>query len=249
MIAEAASCYAPLVELVRRAILDGLKLHPRVAQQELGAMHTAREQLAKSLPELVPFRGRKVEGAVALLDWDHRLPSRALTLRVHLAYDPAGKTRIERAIAERDEEIAKKNLFPEFDVPDYGELPGDESYDAELTTELVVDTLRLVSPWRREVDGDVADAAVKAVRASQSFAKAKQAVPSRPSHLGDLEAVAWMPPCESGQPRWTVDVWWLTAFDGRIGKGWSFLVDAEDPEGKKSESKIVAQREFTVRTA
>ena len=41
--------------------------------------------------------------------------------------------------------------------------------------------------------------------------------------------------------RWTIDVWWLTAFDGRIGKGWSFLVDAEAPD------PVVAHREFTVR--
>ena len=241
------------VELVRRAILDGdgggLKLHPRVAQQELGALPGAREKLAKALPELVPFRGRKVQSALVLLDWDHRLPSRALMLRVHLAYDAAGEARLNAAVKAREEEIARKNLFPEFDVPDFSDLPGDESYDAELTTDLALDTLRLVSPWRREVDSLVADSAVKAVRASASFAKARQAVPSRPSHLGDLEAVAWMPPCESGQPRWTVDVWWLTAFDGRIGKGWSFLVDT-DPEGEGSkEHKIVAQREFTVRTA
>jgi hypothetical protein len=233
----------PAVELVKRAIVDGLKLHPRVAQQELGALAEAREKLAKSLPELVPFRGRAVQSAMVLLDWDHRLPSRSLMLRVHLAYDVAGEQRLNEALRQREEEISKKNLFPEFDVPDFAELPGDESYDAELTPELMVDTLRLVSPWRREVDQAVAESAVRTVRTSQSFAKARQAVPSRPAHLGDLEAVAWMPPCESGQPRWTVDVWWLTAFDGRIGKGWSFLVDAE------SEGKIVAQREFTVRTA
>jgi hypothetical protein len=38
-------------------------------------------------------------------------------------------------------------------------------------------------------------------------------------------------------------VWWLTSFDGRVGKGWSFLVDL----GPKAVDPVVASREFTVR--
>jgi hypothetical protein len=225
-----------------RAIVDELRLHPRVAQQGIGDGKPVRERLATMMPRLVPFRGRALHGVVALLDWDHRLPSRQLTLRLHALYAQAGADRFEKAYRERTEEIQRKNLFPEFDVPDFGELPGDESYDVDLSRELVVETMRLVSPWRREVDPDAALQAVRTVRGSPIFAKAKASLPGRPPHLGDLEAVAWMPPCESGQARWTIDVWWLTAFDGRVGKGWSFLVDADG-------ASIVAHREFTVRTA
>jgi hypothetical protein len=235
------------VDLLRAAVVDNLRFHPRVTQQRLGEPTAARERLAMMLPRLVPFRGRAVHAAVALLDWDHRLPSRQLTLRVHLLYDADGMARFEKGLAARLDEIKRKDLFPEFDVPDFSELPGDESYDADLTTELVVDAMRLVSPWRREVDQEAAREAVRAVRASQAFSRAKASTPTRSPHLGDLEAVAWMPPCESGQPRWTIDVWWLTAFDGRVGKGWSFLVD-NDPATSASE-RILAQREFTVRTA
>jgi hypothetical protein len=241
------SCF--VVDLVRAAVVENLRFHPRVVQQALAQDAAARERLATMLPKLVPFRGRSVAKAVAILDWDHRLPSRTLTLRLHLLYDNAGAERFEKSHAARAAEIAKKDLFPEFDVPDYSDLAGDESYDADLTLELVVDAMRLTSPWRREVDPDLATAAVRAVRASAAFARAKSSTPTRPPHLGDLEAVAWMPPCESGQPRWTIDVWWLTAFDGRVGKGWSFLVDTEPVEGDAPDKKIVATREFTVRTA
>ncbi len=234
------------VDLVRAALVDELRLHPRVAQQGLAQAPSLRERLAQMLPRLVPFRGRAVHKAVALLDWDHRLPSRQLTLRLHLLYDAAGLDRFERGLADRLDEIKRRDLYPEFDVPDFAELPGDESYDADLTTELVVDAMRLTSPWRREIDPQAAAEAVRAVRSSAAFARARAATPSRPPHLGDLEAVAWMPPCESGQTRWTLDVWWLTAFDGRIGKGWSFLVEP-DPEAPGE--RVLAQREFTVRTA
>jgi len=233
------------VEIIRAAVVEGLRLHPRVEQQGLGVERAAREQLAARLPHVVPFRGRSLTKVVALLDWDHRLPSRALVLRLHALYDATGEARLERALAARGEEIRRKDRFPEFDVPDFADLPGDESYDAELTVELGVETMRLVSPWRREVDGEAAAQAVRAVRHSQHFARARAALPGRPPHLGDLEAVAWMPPCESGQARWTIDVWWLTAFDGRLGKGWSFLVDTEAAESER----VVAHREFTVRTA
>ena len=63
----------------------------------------------------------------------------------------------------------------------------------------------------------------------------------RPAHLGDLEAVSWTPPCESEHQEWTLDVWYLQAFDGRVGTGRSFLVDVK-------QSTVVAVRDFSVRT-
>ena len=59
--------------------------------------------------------------------------------------------------------------------------------------------------------------------------------------LGDLEAVSWTPPCETEHERWTLDVWYLLAFDGRIGSGRSFLADVETKQ-------IVSVRDFSVRT-
>lgn len=216
-------------------------LHPRVAQQGLGEPEIAR-LLDEALPRLVPFRGRAVHSLVAALDWDHRLPSKSLTLRLHLCYDDAGRQRFEQALARRRAEIAERDRFPEFDVPDLAGLPADETYDVELGAELQIESMRLTSPWRREIDPDDALHAIATVRGSRQFADVRAQDATRSPSLGDLEAVAWTPPCESQQPRWTLDVWWLTSFDGRIGRGWSFLVDFST-----GDERVSAAREFTIR--
>ena len=149
----------------------------------------------------------------------------------------------DQAIARRRDEIKQRDLYPEFDVPDFAGLPADESYDVELTGQLDVEAMHLTSPWRRDVADEDANAAIEAVRDSAVFAEVQKQESGRSSALGDLEAVAWTPPCESGQTRWTLDVWWLTAFDGRIGRGWSFLVDPTAADGER----VLASREFTVR--
>jgi hypothetical protein len=218
-----------------------LLLHPRVAQQQI-ANDAVEKVVAAALPRVTPFRDRTVHSVIAALDWDHRLPSKNLTLRLHLCYDEATRSRFEHALDRRRQEIKERDLFPEFDVPDFGGLPADEAYDVELTPELSIEGMRLTSPWRREVAEDDATRAVNAVRDSKQFHEVKRGEPQRPASLGDLEAVAWTPPCESGQEQWTLDVWWLTSFDGRIGKGWSFLVVL----GGKDES-VLSAREFTIR--
>ena len=232
------------MDLVRASLTEKLRLHPRIAQQkELVLDAPARERLAAAVPPLVPFRGRALVDVIAILDWDHRLPSKKFTLRLHACYSEAGVQRLEAAIADRLAEIRARDLFPEFDVPDMADLPGDESYDLDVTAELTVDNMRFVSPWRRELPGDIAEQAQKIVRNSVEFSQARATEPARPSHLGDAEAVSWSAPCESSHEHWTIDVWWLTAFDGKHGRGWSFLVDLD-----VTPPKIVTHREFTVRT-
>jgi hypothetical protein len=231
-----------IVQLVRRAVAEALCVHPRIRHQ--GLIGPAEAQaLAAALPPFLSFRDRAVAGVVAILDWDHRLPTRVMTLRLHLCYSAEGEARIRELIAGRDEEIADRDLYPEFDVPDYTGLPGDEVYECEVRPDLSLAECHLVSPWRREIAAEDAAPAVAAVRRSQAFAQSRSAHKGRSASLGDLEAVAWTPPCESGYTRWTVDVWWLTAFDGRVGKGLSFLVDLEQKPGER----VVAQREFQVR--
>jgi hypothetical protein len=219
-----------------------LQIHPRVLQQAINEA-AAQKLMEESLPKLTPFRDRSASSVVGVLDWDHRLPSKALTLRLHVFYDPPARARFDQALQRRREEIAARDLYPEFDVPDYAGLPADEAYDVELTADLAIENMRLTSPWRRDVASEDGQAAIEAVRRSKVFAEVRRAEPSRSAALGDLEAVAWTPPCESGQKRWTLDVWWLTSFDGRIGRGWSFLVDPTEREV----DRVVASREFTVR--
>ena len=220
-----------------------LSVHPRVAQQGV-AGDKVQAVFETALPRVQPFREHAVHSVVGVLDWDHRLPSKQLTMRLHVLYDEGGRGRFDQALARRREEITARDLYPEFDVPDFAGLPADEAYDVELTLTLDIEAMRLTSPWRREVAEEDAAAAIAAVRASPVFADVKQQEVGRSAALGDLEAVAWTPPCESGQMRWTLDVWWLTAFDGRIGRGWSFLVD---PSGGGESERVLASREFTVR--
>jgi hypothetical protein len=219
-----------------------LSIHPRIAQQGI-EKDKAQSLFDEALPRVQPFRGHATHSMVGVLDWDHRLPSKQLTLRLHVLYDEAARARFDQALARRREEIIARDLYPEFDVPDFAGLPADEAYDVELTAGLEIEAMRLTSPWRRDVAEDDAAAAIDAVRTSTVFADVKKQESGRSAALGDLEAVAWTPPCESGQQRWTLDVWWLTAFDGRIGRGWSFLVDP----AAAGDDRVVASREFTVR--
>jgi hypothetical protein len=222
--------------------MDELHLHPRVVQQGI-PRERAKALLDEARAKLVPFRGQTHHAIVALVDWDHRLPSKVFTLRIHVCYTPEAEARLSQAFVRRVEEVAARDLFPEFDVPDYAGLPADESYDVELSGELKLDTIRLVSPWRREIAEEDAAKAVSLVRASKKFQEVRTTAPVETPGLVELEAVAWTPPCESGLDHWTLDVWWLTSFDGRLGRGWSFLVDPGHPETEA----LLAAREFAVR--
>jgi hypothetical protein len=222
-----------------QAVLKALRLHPRVAYQGFFTDEAARDKLIGNLPALVAFRER-YHAAIAIVDWDHRLPSKVLTLRFYLYYDEWTFAEGEAAFDQRLEEIGVRDRFPEFDVPDFSDLPADEIYEAEVHSDGEVAQCRLISPWRREVATSEGQAAVTVARKSAEFEKIAAAALDRPRHLGDLEAVSWTPPCESGHARWTLDVWYLLAFDGRIGSGRSLLVDLVDKE-------VIRVRDFSVR--
>jgi hypothetical protein len=226
---------------VRTAVAGALRFHPRVAYQGLFAEPGTRAALAAQLPDLVPFGDHHYHEVVALLDWDHRLPSKALVLRLYAYYDERSAARGRESFDLRTEDIAERDRYPEFDVPDYEGLFADEAYEASVDLKGTVERPRLVSEWRRQVDAAVADECVVLVRASREF-KSVARPGLRPGGLGDLEAVAWCPPCESDYTDWTVDVWYLTEFDGLLGKGYSFMVDVR-------QQKVALAREFVVRAA
>ena len=144
-------------------------------------------------------------------------------------------------VAQWLEMIADRDKYPEFDVPDFDSLAADEAYECELSPSGQVGRCRLTSAWRRTVASRDAQVAVGLVQTCDEYQKLVAASPSRPTYLGDLEAVSWTPPCESDHTRWTLDVWYLLAFDGRIGSGRSFLADLETKQ-------IVSVRDFSVRT-
>ena len=223
-----------------RLLLAGeLRRHPRVAYQGLFGEPDAGTRLATSLPVMPPFR-QPYAGAISVVDWDHRLPSRALVLRIFAYYRPDTLAAGQEAFDDRLEEIGRRDRFPEFDVPDFDHLVADEAYEVELAIDGVVGRCRLTSAWRREIAAADGAAAVDITRSSEEFKRLAPVAASRPPHLGGLEAVSWTPPCESQHPVWTLDVWYLLAFDGRVGTGRSFLVDLEA-------GSVVAVRDFSVR--
>ena len=218
-----------------------LRVHPRLKQQALLARPDEGTRLAAALPPLVPFAGAQYVAAEWMVDWDHRLPSRQSMLRLYAHYTEDRRREAQRALETRLAEIAKDDLFPEFDVPDFIGLPADEAYETELDLSGNPSRLRLISEWRREIQQAPAEQAVEIVRLAEPVRELRAKAKIRPAALGDLEPAEWSPPCESGHVRWGVDVWYLMTFNGMVGEGRAFLVDLE-------ERSVVRERDFQFRT-
>ena len=225
---------------LRAFVAEGIRRHPRVAYQDLFGGEEAAAVLAAALPPLPSFRHEHA-GAITIIDWDHKLPSQALALRILGYYSEDALEAGLEAFDDRIEQIAERDRYPEFDVPDFDGLPADEAYEMELSPAGVIGRCRLTSAWRRTIASNEAATAVSLAQRSPEFQNLIATTSARPSYLGDLEAVSWTPPCESQHARWTLDVWYLLAFDGRVGSGRSFLVDLVD-------NALVTTRDFSVRT-
>lgn len=225
---------------IRAKVAQVMIAHPRVLHQRLLRGERDAERFAASLPALAPFKGNRYVGFIPILDWDHRLPSTELVLRVYAYYSEES---LEVGWADqkaRAAEIARTDKYPEFDVADFIDLVADESYEISLHLDGTFVSSRLTSAWRRELEPRDASVAAQIVRSSPQFREIQVENPDRPDSLGDAEATSWTPPCESGHPRWTLDVWYLLAYDGMFGQGRSFLVDID-------EERVVSVREFSLR--
>lgn len=225
---------------LRDLLRADLRLHSRLAQQGLFGNADDRVRLAGSLPPLVPFGAAQYAGADWIMDWNHRLPSRQAMLRLYAHYTDQRRREFQAACEGRLREITSQDLFPEFDVPDFGGLPADEAYEAELDLGGSPARLRLVSDWRREIQPGPGNKAIEIVRGSEPFRELKAQSKVRAPGLGDLEPAEWSPPCESGHVRWGIDVWYLLTFNGMVGEGRAFLVDLED-------KIVVRERDFQFR--
>jgi hypothetical protein len=225
---------------LRAAFKGELRRHPRVAAQGLFETAESRDKLAAALPNFVPFRAKAYKAGLWVIDWDHKLPSQNLIVRLFAFYSADGKALGEQALQEREEQIGRESIFPEFDVPDFAGLVADEVYEADGPVAGELKPFRLVSDWRREIDPKLARRAEQIVRASSHFQEVASQTRARPPGLGDLEAAEWCPPSESGHARWGLDVWYLRAFNGMVGEGTAFLVDLETGE-------LVRQRDFQFR--
>ncbi|MBK7078608.1 MAG: hypothetical protein IPH44_40715 [Myxococcales bacterium] len=225
---------------LRALVAEEIRVHPRVAYQGLFSGESAAAKLAVALPPLPCFR-KEYAGAITIVDWDHKLPSQTLALRVFGYYSDDTLEAGLEAYDDRLEVIAERDRYPEFDVPDFDQLAADEAYEIELSPSGTIGRCRLTSAWRRTIAASDAAAAVALAAKSADYEKLVASTINRPSYLGELEAVSWTPPCETQHGRWTLDVWYLLAFDGRVGTGRSFLIDLVD-------NLVVTSRDFSVRT-
>jgi hypothetical protein len=225
---------------LRTFVAEDVRLHPRVAYQGLFSGEGEAVRVAGALPALISFR-KTYTGAITVIDWDHKLPTQNLILRIYGYYTQAALDGGFEAFDDRFEEIAERDKYPEFDVPDFDGIAADEAYEIELSLDGKIGRCRLTSSWRRTIGAPDAKKAIALVQGAEEYQKLVENSPQRPGYLGDLEAVSWTPPCEAEHERWTLDVWYLMAFDGRIGSGRSFLVDLEA-------RKVFAARDFSVRT-
>jgi len=212
--------------LVRTALLQRLKVHTRVAQQGLGPTPDVRKKLAASLPDILAFGDRRYAAAHVVLDWDHRLPSEALLLRLYLSYTDREAADVENAFKARDREIDGGNLYPEFDVPDYGEIDASETYVGLVRPKgNEVEELRFFSDWRKSVQQPVVRDVLAAVRGHAGYERSMR----ERSHdnLGPPVVIGWTPPCLANSKHWAVEVWLLVDFDGHMGRAHVFMVDSK----------------------
>jgi len=225
---------------LREEFKRNLRRHPRVELQGICESAADREKLAQSLPVFLPFRGKTYKAALWVADWDHRLPSQNIIVRLYVYYTSQGTRVAEDSFGERKAQIAAETIFPEFDVADFSGLPADEVYEADGPVGGELKVFHLVSEWRREIEPTLARRAEHIVRASHHFQEIASQTRARPPGLGDLEAAEWSPPSESGYKGWGLDVWYLRAFNGMVGEGTAFLVDLDAGE-------VVRQRDFQFR--
>lgn len=212
--------------LVRTALIQRLKIHTRVAQQGLGPTPDQRKKLAASLPDILAFGDRRYAAAHVLLDWDHRLPSDAMLLRLYLSYTDREAADVENTLKNRDREIDSGNLYPEFDVPDYGEIDASETYVGLVRPGgHDVEELRFFSDWRKSVQQPVVRDVLAAVRGHAGYERSMR----ERSHdnLGPPVVIGWTPPCLANSKHWAVEVWLLVDFDGHMGRAHVFMVDSK----------------------
>ncbi|TPV94776.1 MAG: hypothetical protein B7733_13265 [Myxococcales bacterium FL481] len=207
--------------------LEQLAIHVRVSDQALAPTGDALAQLIAAFPDLVPFGAADYVDAWAVLDWDHRLPSEQLILRVFGIYDPSRGDTFARARATIDEQIEKDNLFPEFDLPDYGELVADEVYLATYRPQTgTIGDVVFSSNWRRQVLETQLEAAREALESHPPYQAALET--RADASLGAAMLVGWVPPALAQCERWCIEFWLLMRFDGSTGEANVFVVDPDD---------------------
>ncbi len=226
---------------IHRRLVSQSIVNEAVVNEAVGAKDSDRgilDSYLDKLPSLPPLTGPFTHG-IAILDWDHKLPSKRLLLRVLGYYTKKEYTLALDELERRKKEQDYRDKYPEFDIADYENVPASEAYECEFDLSGEFVSARLTSVWRRNIPSGIADMAENLVKTSPEFERDQKLIKNRPNHFGGLESVSWVPPCESGLPMWCVDTWFLLAFDGHTGSGLSYLVD---PNSKQ----VALARDFSV---
>ena len=202
--------------------------HVRLREQGFGPQgeHADKVRALRSLiPTLLPFGGNSYSALRVILDWDHQIPSKGLLLRIYAAYSGHEARRLDTQIRARDQDIESNNLYPEFDLPDYGELDASETYVGAMLPPMdKLEDFRFFANWRKEVRHRAAQRALASVRRLEQF---KHAYRQRDNDaLGGPVVVGWAPPSLGSCENWAIEVWLLTAFDGQGGQALVFMVDS-----------------------
>ena len=99
---------------LREELKRDLRRHPRVELQGLYESTADREKLAESLPVFLPFMGKTYQAVLWVADWDHRLPSQNIIMRLYAYYAGQSKQAAEDSFGERKAQITAETIFPEF---------------------------------------------------------------------------------------------------------------------------------------
>ena len=208
---------------------EQLLVHVRLREQGHGPDEALRAQIEAAVPELVPYGSNRYAAIRAVLDWDHQLPSEFLLLRIYAAYSRHEVRLLDTQIRARNQAIETDNVYPEFDLPDFGELDASETYIAVLRPGAAeFEEFRFFSDWRKEVRPPIARAALSTVKELDSYQAAYRA--RQNDALGSAVVVGWVPPCLAQSNAWAVEIWLVVDFDGQAGRAKVFMVDSETLE-------------------
>ncbi len=208
--------------MVRRAC-EALHVHVRLMDQ---AHHSDAlgHKLVQALPTIAPFPGRRYNHVHAVLDWDHKLPSEHVFLRIIASYTESTTRDLKGRLDAIEADINETNLFPEFDLPDFADVEGDECYVAVMKPgDVSFGDLRFVSHWRRQIPPEQAERALELVQQNEVF-RAVEGARQGP-HLGGPVLVGWTPPAVAQAEHWSIETWLLTEFNGQSGRAHVFMVD------------------------